>query len=66
MSRQAAGAPDWTQSTIDQFRLDLEDKPGGAFIIRQIAITDNPDPAELGPAPAAAAPAPAGQPGPKT
>jgi hypothetical protein len=66
MSRQAAGAPDWTQSTIDQFRLDLEDKPGGAFIIRQIAITDNPDPAALGPAPAAAAPAPAGQPGPKT
>ncbi|MDB5462036.1 MAG: hypothetical protein JWP23_425 [Phenylobacterium sp.] len=56
MSRQAAGAPDWTQSTIDQIRLDVEDKPGGAFLIHQIAIAESPDPAALGPV-AAAAPA---------
>jgi hypothetical protein len=55
MSRQAIGGPDWTQSTIDQIRFDVEDKPGGAFLIRQIAIAENPDPAALGPV---AAPAP--------
>jgi hypothetical protein len=49
MSRQAAGAPDWSQSTIDQFRLDLEDRSGGAFLIRQIAIAENPDPSALAP-----------------
>ena len=49
MSRQASGGPDWTQSTIDQIRLDLEDRAGGAFLIRQIAIAENPDPAALGP-----------------
>ena len=27
MSRQANGGPDWMQSTIDQIRLDVEDKP---------------------------------------
>jgi hypothetical protein len=58
MSRQAAGAPDWTQSVIDQIRLDLEDRPGGAFLIRQVAIADNPDAGAPGPAPAAPAAAP--------
>jgi hypothetical protein len=53
MSRQTAGAPDWMQSTIDQIRLDIEDKAGGAFVIRQVAIAENPDPAALTPAPAA-------------
>ena len=48
MSRQALGGSDWVQSTIDQIRFDLEDKPGGAFVIRQIAIAENPDPAALG------------------
>lgn len=61
MSRQPNGAPDWTQSTIDQIRLDLEDRPGGGFLIRQIAIAANPDPAALGPA---TPPAPAAAPGP--
>ena len=55
MSRQAAGAPDWTQSTIDQIRLDIEDKAGGAFVIRQIAIAEDSDPAALAPSPAPAA-----------
>jgi hypothetical protein len=60
MSRQAAGAPDWTQSTIDQIRFDVEDRPGGAFVIHQIAIAEDPDPAALAPAtpPAPAAPKP--------
>ncbi len=43
MTRQALGGPDWTQSVIDQIRFDLEDHPGGAFVIRQIAIGENPD-----------------------
>lgn len=49
MSRQTIGGPDWTASTIDQIRLDIEDRPGGAFVIRQIAIAENPDPAALAP-----------------
>jgi hypothetical protein len=57
MSHQALGGPDWMQSTIDQIRFDVEDKPGGAFVIRQIAIAENPDPTAL--ASAAAPPAPA-------
>ena len=56
MSRQPVGAPDWVQSTIDQIRFDLEDKPGGAFLIRQIAIAESPAP------PTAPAPAPAAKP----
>ena len=44
MSRQTLGVPDWTQATIDQIRLDIEDKAGGAFVIRQIAIGENPAP----------------------
>jgi hypothetical protein len=55
MSRQAKGAPDWMQSTIDQIRLDIEDKPGGAFVIRQVAIAEDPDPAALAPAGGSAA-----------
>ncbi|WP_372784769.1 hypothetical protein [Phenylobacterium sp.] len=62
MSRLAVGGPDWVQSTIDQIRFDVEDKPGGGFLIRQIAIAENPDPAALGavaaPAAAPATPAP--------
>jgi hypothetical protein len=50
MSRQAIGAPDWMTSTIDQLRFDIEDKPGGAFVIRQVAIAENPNPAAAEPA----------------
>lgn len=62
MANQTIGAPDWTSSTIDQIRLDLEGKPGAKFVIRQFAIVNNPNPAAFAPAPAAApaaAPAPA-------
>ena len=55
MTKQAAGGLDWTQSTVDQIRLDLADRPGGAFLIRQVAIAENPDAAAVTP-PAAAAP----------
>jgi hypothetical protein len=64
MSHQTLGGHDWMQSTIDRIRFDIEDKPGGAFVIRQIAIAANPDPAALaaaaatGPPPSASAPAP--------
>jgi len=59
MSRPAMGGSDWAQSTIDQIRFDLEDKPGGAFVIRQIAIAEDPDPAALATTPATpAAPPP--------
>jgi hypothetical protein len=52
MSRQTVGAPDWTQATIDQIRIDVEDKPGGVFLIRQVAIAEDPDPTALGAVPA--------------
>lgn len=57
MSHQAIGAPDWIQSTIGQIRFDIEDRPGGAFVIRQIAIAENPNPAALASAPAGPTPA---------
>lgn len=50
MAQQAVGAPDWTQSTIDQIRLDIDDKPGGAFIIHQVAIAARPEGASNPPA----------------
>ncbi|HVI30640.1 hypothetical protein [Phenylobacterium sp.] len=64
MSRQAQGGPDWTQSVIDQIRLDIEDKPGGRFVIHQVAIAENPNPPPADPAAAAAATPPAGTPTP--
>jgi hypothetical protein len=62
MSRQVMGAPDWTQSTVDQIRLDIEDRAGGGFVIHQVAIAENPDPTVLAPAAAPTAPAPAAKP----
>jgi hypothetical protein len=54
MSHQALGGPDWVASTINQIRFDIEDRPGGAFVIRQIAITEPLDPtAAISPPPAA-------------
>src|SRR5579859_3278350 len=58
MSHQALGGPDWMASIINQIRFDIEDKPGGAFVIRQIAITEPLDPtAASSPPPPAALPA---------
>lgn len=62
MSRQAIGAPDWMTSTIDQIRFDVEDKPGGAFVIREVAIAENPNPAVTAPASPPTTPAPAAKP----
>lgn len=45
MSRPAAGGEDWIASTIDQLRFDTDDQAGGQFVIHQIAVADNPDPA---------------------
>ena len=59
MSHQALGAPDWTASIINQIRFDIEDKAGGAFVIRQIAITEPLDPTAAPSPPPAAAPPPA-------
>jgi hypothetical protein len=42
MSQLTAGGRDWTNSTIDQLRFDTDDAGGGKFLIRQIAVTDNP------------------------
>jgi hypothetical protein len=56
MSRQATGSGDWLASNIDQIRFDIEDKPGGQFVIHQVAIAEYPDAAP--PPPPVAAPAP--------
>lgn len=56
MGRQAMGGPDWTQSTIDQIRFDLEDRPGAEFLIREVAIAETPAQAALGGPPGPAAP----------
>lgn len=47
MTRLKRGGADWTQSIIQQVRLDLEDQAGGEFLIRQVAIARNPDSAAL-------------------
>ncbi len=59
MSKPAIGGTDWLDSEIDQIRIDLEDKPGGKFVIHQIAIAAKPEGAIRAPPAAAAAPAPA-------
>jgi hypothetical protein len=38
MAKPTNGGSDWTSSRISQFRLQTDDQPGGAFIIRQIAV----------------------------
>lgn len=53
MKHPAAGGGDWTSSLIDQIRIDLDAGGGGEFIIRQVAIAQ--DPGGLIPAPAAPA-----------
>lgn len=43
MARQTVGGEDWALSLIDQIRIDLEDRPGGQFLIQQIAIAEKAD-----------------------
>lgn len=54
MKHPAAGGGDWTSSIIDQIRIDLDEGAGGEFIVRQIAIAQ--DPGGLIPEPAAPKP----------
>jgi hypothetical protein len=42
MHKLSKGEMDWRDSVIDQVRIDLDDGPGGAFVVRQIAIAQNP------------------------
>lgn len=51
MAHPLGGGDDWTTSLISQIRLDTDDSPGGAFVIRQIAVTENPGREALGLAP---------------
>jgi hypothetical protein len=50
MHTLTVGGDDWRDSVIDQIRLDLDARPGGAIIIHQAAIAADP---RLGSAPAA-------------
>lgn len=62
MGQLVLGGGDWSESVIDQIRLDIEDKPGGAFVIHQVAIVQNPDPSAFKRPEAAPKPAPAAEP----
>ena len=62
MGQLVLGDSDWSESVIDQIRLDIEDKAGGAFVIHQIAIVQNPDPAAFKRPQVAPKPAPADEP----
>jgi hypothetical protein len=48
MAKPAKGDGDWMRSVITQLRFDTDDQPGGEFVIHQIAVANNPDPAALG------------------
>ena len=56
MRRLKRGGDDWKDSIIDQIRIDLDDGPGGAFLIRQIAIAHDPGGAVPVPVPVLAKP----------
>lgn len=51
MAHPTRGGADWSTSLIDQIRIDTDDQPGGEFVLRQVAIAENPDPAGLPPKP---------------
>ena len=51
MANLKRGGDDWTNSLIDQIRLDTDDQAGGEFRIHQIAVTENPGAAALAEAP---------------
>ncbi|WP_419319462.1 hypothetical protein ACN2C7_01695 [Caulobacter sp. ErkDOM-E] len=49
MAKLRKGGGDWTASTITGLRLDLDDQPGGQFVIHQIAVVALPASATLRP-----------------
>lgn len=49
MASLRKGGGDWTASTITALRLDLDDQPGGQFVIHQIAVVALPASATLRP-----------------
>ena len=60
MSRPVRGGDDWMKSIIRRIRIDTDDGAGGRFLLRQIAIVQNPAPDRLRAVEAAAtAPPPA-------
>jgi hypothetical protein len=42
MHKLSKGDLDWRDSIIEQVRIDLDDGSGGAFVVRQVAIAQNP------------------------
>ena len=57
LTRPTRGGSDWQQSIIQQLRLDTDDGAGGKFLLRQIAVVQNPASDRLrAPEPAASAP----------
>ena len=42
LTRPTKGGSDWLQSVIQQLRLDTDDGAGGKFLLRQIAVVQNP------------------------
>lgn len=51
MANLKAGGDDWIASLIDQIRLDTDDASGGAFVVHQVAVTENPGAAALAQSP---------------
>ncbi len=42
MQRLQHGGADWSSSIIEQIRIDLDDSPGGEFLIHQVTIAADP------------------------
>jgi hypothetical protein len=42
LTRPRHGGSDWQQSVIQQLRLDTDDGAGGKFLLREIAVVQNP------------------------
>ncbi|MBA4010746.1 MAG: hypothetical protein C0481_02665 [Phenylobacterium sp.] len=51
MANLKTGGDDWTNSLIDQIRVDTDEQAGGYFVVHQIAVTENPGVTALGQGP---------------
>ena len=51
MAKLKMGGDDWTNSLIDQIRVDTDDAAGGGFVVHQVAVTENPGVTALAQAP---------------